>query len=52
MEGTIGTYLQWNITQLYKKNEIMPCVGTWMDLEFILSEVSQIKTDKSLRCRI
>ena len=46
MERTIGTYLQWNITQLYKKNEITPCVGTWMDLEFILREVNQVEKDR------
>ena len=29
-----------------KKNEIMPLVATWMDLEIIiLSEVSQTKTN-------
>ena len=29
-----------------KKNEIMPCAATWMDLEMIiLSEVSQRKTN-------
>ena len=29
-----------------KKNEIMPCVTTWVDLEIIiLSEVSQTKTN-------
>ena len=29
-----------------KKNEIMPCVATWVDLEIIiLSEVSQTKTN-------
>ena len=31
----------------HKKNEIMPFVSTWMDLEIvILSEVSQTKKDK------
>ena len=30
-----------------KKNEIMPSVATWMDLEsFILSEVSQTEKEK------
>ena len=40
-----------------KKNEIMPSVATWMDLEsFILSEVSQTEKEKyhmaSLICEI
>ena len=39
-----------------KMNEIMPFAATWMDLEIILSEVSQNKKDKyhvvSLICGI
>ena len=41
------TYIQWNITQPLKKNEIMPFGATWMQLQiFILGEVSQIEKDK------
>ena len=39
-----------------KKNEIMPFAATWMDLETILSEVSQTEKNKyhmiSLICGI
>ena len=51
------TCTQWNITQPFKKNEIMSCAATWVDLEGImLSEVSQTEKDKycmiSLTCGI
>ena len=36
-----GIYTQWNTTQSQKKNEIMVFAATWMDLDLILSEVSQ-----------
>ena len=37
-------HIQWNITQA--KNEVVPFVATWMDLEIIiLSEVSQMKAN-------
>ena len=29
-----------------KKNEIMSCAATWMDLDMILSEVSQKENNK------
>jgi len=35
-----------------KKNEIMPFPATQMDLEIILSEISQRKTNISLTCGI
>ena len=41
-----GTYMQWNITQPLKKNEIMLFAATQIDLEIIiLSELSQTKTN-------
>ena len=52
----IYTYTQWNITQPLK-NEILPFVTTWMDLEGIThGEISQTEKDKkrmiSLICGI
>ena len=39
---TCGTYIQWNTTQPQTPPQIMPFVGTCMQLEIlILSEVSQ-----------
>ena len=41
-----GTYIQRNITQAQKKNEIRPFAATWIDAETIIpSEVSQRKTN-------
>ena len=39
-----GTYIYDGILLSHKKNEIMPFVGTWMDLDIItVSEVNQTK---------
>ena len=47
----IYIYIQWNITQPEKKNEILPCATMWMDLEIIiLSEISQ--TEKNKYCML
>ena len=36
-----GAYIKWNYYSAIEKNETMPFAATWMDLEIILSEVSQ-----------
>ena len=48
------THTQWTTPQPLKKNEIVPFIATWMDLQIItLSEISQIKKNIiSLVCRI
>ena len=41
-----STYTHNGILLSHKKNEIVPFLATWMDLEIIvLSEVSQVKTN-------
>ena len=52
-----GAYIQWNVTQPLKKDEIMPFATTCMDLEgSMLSEISQTEKDSycmlSLICGI
>ena len=46
-EDVVYIYIQWNITQPLKKNNVILFAATWMDLEIIiLREVSQKERDK------
>ena len=45
--GRCGIYTQWNTIQPKKKNDIIPFIATWVELEtLILSEISQKDKDK------
>ena len=40
-------YLQWNITEPFKKNEILPFAMTWMKIgSIMLNEITQSEKDK------
>ena len=42
-----GIFLEWNITETFKKNEILPFATMCVDLQgIVLSEVSQTDKDK------
>ena len=57
MDNEDVVYILYGILLSHKKNEILPVVTTWMDLEGImLSEISQTEKEKycmiSLTCGI
>lgn len=48
-DTVFGTYTQWNIIHLLKKEQDFPFARTWMSLkDIMLGEVSQIQKEKNI----